>query len=213
MLVISNAMHLPGIEEFAAKQMFAFLSERARECNARAVMNRFRVGGKFTVQGSIRASRAKCGRALKDKHPFRRNSQGATSFEIDPEFPAQLSTAYAAMGPQRHTVFLIIPMAVRQMPQKIQDATWVDMAFAFRKKCGDEHPGLDAIYDFEAKTFAEYETVRAEARRLLRAGKTAEAEELLNQFFERQFKAADEFLTRLIETTPPCADPSRNCGI
>jgi len=55
--------------------------------------------------------------------------------------------------------------------------------------------------------------VREEARQLLRAGKTEEAVKLLNDCFERQFKAADELLTRLVETTPECTDPSKNCGL
>ena len=213
MLVISNKMHLPGIEEYANSNLHSFLSDRAREANSRKVMNEYRENGKFTVQGIIRASRAKCGKALPDKYPFRRNSQGAAIFELDPEFPAQLTTCYTAIGPQRHTLYLAIPMAVRQMPDKIRNGTWADLAFAFRKKCGDEHPSLDALYEFEAKTLPEYDKVREEARKLLREGKKDEAVKLLNECFERQFKAADELLTRLVETTPECKDPSQNCGI
>ena len=213
MLVISNKMHLPGIEQFANSNLYSFLSDRARETNSRTVMNQYREDGKFTVQGIIRASRAKCGRELKDKYPFRSNSQGAACFEIDPEFPAQLSSCYTTIGPQRHTVYLVIPMAVRQLPDKIRDGSWADLAYAFRKKCGDDHPSLDALYEFEAKTLPEYDKVREQARALLRAGKTKEAEDLLNAWFELQFKAADELLTRLVETTPECKDPSRNCGI
>ena len=213
MLVISNKMHLPGIEEYAASNLYSFLSDRARETNSRKVMNEYREDGKFTVQGIIRASRAKCGKELKDKHPFRSNSQGAAIFEPDPEFPAQLTTCYTTIGPQRHTPYLVIPMAVRQMPDNIRNGKWADLAYAFRKKCGDEHPSLDALYAFEAKTLPEYDKVRDEARKLLRAGKTAEAEKLLNDWFEKQFKAAEELLTRLVETTPECKDPSQNCGI
>ena len=215
MLVISNKMHLPGIEEFAASNLYNFLSDRARETNSRKVMNEYRENGKFTVQGITRASRAKCvkGNNLKEKYPFRSNSQGAACFEIDPEFPAQLSTCYTTIGPQRHTVYLVIPMAVRQLPEKVQNSKWADLAYAFRKKCGDEHPSLDALYAFEAKTLPEYDKVREEARKLLRSGKTDEAVKLLNDYFERQFKAADELLDKLLETTPECADPAKNSGI
>ena len=213
MLVISNKMHLPGIEEFAASNLYSFLSDRARETNSRKVMNEYRENGKFTVQGIIRASRAKCGKELKDKYPFRSNSQGAACFETDPEFPAYLTTAYTTIGPQRHTPYLVIPMAVKQLPDKIRNGKWADMAYAFRKKCGDEHPSLDALYEFEAKTLPEYDRVREEARKLLRAGKTEEAVKLLNEWFERQFKEADELLTRLLETTPECTDREKNCGI
>ena len=213
MLVISNKMHLPGIEEFAASSLYSFLSDRARETNSRKVMNQYRENGKFTLQGIIRASRAKCGKELKDKYPFRSNSQGAACFEIDPEFPALLTTCYTTIGPQRHTVYLAIPMAVRQMPDKIRNGLWADLAYAFRKKCGDEHPSLDALYAFEAKTLPEYDKVREEARKLLRAGKTDEAVKLLNDWFEKQFEAADKLLTRLVETTPECKEPSKNCGV
>ena len=213
MLVISNKMHLPGIEEFAASSLYNFLSDRARETNSRKILNEYREDGKFTVQGIIRAGRAKCGRALKDKYPFRSNSQGAACFEPDPEFPAYLTTVYTAIGPQRHTPYIVIPMAVRQLPEKVQSGKWADLAYAFRKKCGDEHPNLQALYDFEAKWIPGYDKVREEARKLLRAGKTDEAVKLLNDYFERQFKAADELLTRLVETTPECTDKSLNCGI
>ena len=210
MLVYSNKMHLPGNEFISCSIYGGFASDRARESNTRKVMNQYREDGKFTLTGVIRASRAKCGEALKDKHPFRAITLGDTCFEIDPEFPAYLTTAYAAIGPQRHTVYLAIPMALRQMPDKIRNGKWADLAFAFRKKCGDEHPSLDALYAFEAKTLPEYDKVREEARGLLRAGKTDEAVKLLNECFERQYKAADELLDKLLESTPPCADPSLN---
>ena len=212
MLVYSNKMHLPGNEFITCSIYGGFASDRARESNTRKVMNEYRENGKFTLNGIVRTSRAKCGQALEDKHPFRGNTQGDTCFDIDPEFPAYLTTAYTAPGPQRHTVFLPLPMALRKMPEKLRNGKWSERAFAFRKKCGDDHPNVPALYDFEAKLFAEYEQVREEARQLLRAGKTDEAVKLLNDCFERQYQAADEFLDRLIESTPPCADPSKNCG-
>ena len=210
MFIYSNKMHLPGNEYISCSLLGGFLSDRARESNVRKVMNQYREDGKFTLQGVIRASRAKCGRNLKDKYAFRAISQGGTCFDLDPEFPAQLTTAYAAIGPQRHTVYLPMPMALLKVPEKIRSGKWGDRALAFRKKCGDEHPSLDALYEFEAKIFPEYDKVREEARKLLREGKKDEAVKLLNECFERQFKAADELLDKLYETTPPCADPSRN---
>ena len=210
LFIYSNKMHLPGNESISCSIFGGFLSDRARESNVRKVMNQYREDGKFTLQGVIRAGRAKCGEALKDKYPFRKISLGATCFDLDPEFPAYLNTAYAAIGPQQHTVYLPIPMALREMPEKIRNGKWGDRAFEFRKKCGDDHPGVEKLYEFEAKIFPEYDKAREEARKLLREGKTEEAVKLLNECFERQFKAADEFLDRLLETTPPCADPSRN---
>ena len=212
MLVYSNKMHIPGNEFITCSIYGGFASDRARESNTRKVMNEYREDGKFTLNGIIRTSRAKCGEELKDKHPFRGNTQGDTCFDIDPEFPAYLTTAYTAVGPQRHTVFLPVPMALRKLPDKLRNGAWSERAFAFRKKCGDEHPNIQALCDFEAKILPEYEAVREEARKLLREGKTEEAVKLLNECFERQYKAADELMDKLLETTPPCADPSLNCG-
>ena len=210
LFVYSNKMHLPGNEYISCCLLGGFLSDRARESNTRKVMNQYREDGKITLNGVIRAGRAKCGQELKDKYPFRAISLGGTCFDLDPEFPAYLNTAYAAIGPQQHTVYLPIPMALKKMPEKIRGGKWGDRAFEFRKKCGDDHPGLQALYDFEAKIFPEYDQVREEARKLLREGKQDEAVKLLNECFERQFKAADEFLDKLLETTPACADPSLN---
>ena len=212
MLVYSNKMHLPGNEFITCSILGGFLSDRARESNTRKVMNQYRENGKFTLNGIIRTTRAKCGTELKDKHPFRGNTQGDTCFDIDPEFPAYLTTAYTAVGPQRHTVFLPVPMALRKMPESLRNGKWSERTLAFRKKVGDEHPNIQALYDFEAKIIPEYEKVREQARELLRAGKTEEAVKLLNECFERQFKAADELMDKLVETTPECTDPSLNSG-
>jgi len=210
MFIYSNKMHLPGNESISCCIFGGFLSDRARESNVRKVMHQYSEDGKFTLQGVIRASRAKCGEALKDKYPFRAITLGDTCFDLDPEFPSYLNTAYAAIGPQQHTVFLPIPMALRNMPEKIRNGKWGDRALEFRKKCGDDHPNVEKLYEFEATIFPEYDQVREDARKLLREGKTEEAVKLLSECFERQFKAADEFLDKLFEITPPCADPSKN---
>ena len=213
MFIYSNKMHLPGNEFVTNGKLGGFVSDRAREANTRKVMNQYREDGKFTLKGIIRTSRAKCGTEHKDKHPFRSNTQGDTCFEIDAEFPAYLTTAYTSVGPQRHTVFLPLPMALREMPETLRNGKWSERALKFREKVGDEHPNVEKLYEFEAGIFAEYAAVREKARELLRAGKEEEAVKLLNECFERQFKAADEFLDKLFETTPGCADPSQNCGV
>jgi len=213
MIVYSNKMHLPGNEFVTNGKLGAFVSDRARESNTRKVMAQYREDGKFTLNGIIRTSRAKCGQKHKDKHPFRSNTQGDTCFEIDAEFPAYLTTAYTSIGPQRHTVFLPLPMAVLELPEDLRSGEWSKRVLKFRERAGDEHPNVDKLYEFEAKIIPEYEAVREKARELLRAGKTEEAVKLLNECFQRQYKAAKEFLDKLYETTPDCADPSQNCGV
>ena len=99
------------------------------------------------------------------------------------------------------------------MPETLRNGKWSERALKFREKVGDEHPNVEKLYEFEAQIFAEYAAVREKARELLRSGKEEEAVKLLNECFERQFKAADEFLDKLFEATPACTDPSQNCGV
>ena len=120
-----------------------------------------------------------------------------TCFEIDPEFPAVLSCAYLALGPQRHTVYLPVPMALRQLPDKIRDGRWGEMAYAHQEAFGPEHGDLPKIVELEDRFVAEFRAARDRARELLKAGKQDEAVELLNSCFGRQYAEADRLMTSL----------------
>ena len=210
MVIISNCLHLPGIEEISRQKAGSLRGDRAREANVRAALKRERVDGKYTVRGTIRVSRMKCGRTMKEKYPFRKNSLGGVCFEIDGEFPAYLSTAYIALGPQQHTVYLPCPMALKRFPPAMESGEWGDLALSFRKKAGDDHKLVGALFEFEDKMLAEYEKAREEARALLRAGKTAEAEKLLCGLFERHFAMADKLLRELYEKVEVNPDSYKN---
>ena len=49
MIIITNCVHLPGIEEFSIKPITGVRSDRAREANTRAELRKRRVGGKTIV--------------------------------------------------------------------------------------------------------------------------------------------------------------------
>jgi hypothetical protein len=210
MVVISNCLHLPGVEEISRQKVGALRGDRSREANVRAALKAEKVDGKYTPRGTIKVSRMKCGKAMKDKYPFRKNSLGGVCFEIDGEFPAYLSTAYVALGPQQHTVYLPCPMALRQFPEAIRNGKWADISYKFREKAGDDHKLVGELFDFEDKLIPEYEKVREEARALLRAGKNAEAEKLLNDTFARHFEAAEALLTQLYEKSEVNPDSYNN---
>jgi len=204
-VVISNTWHLPGGEAFSRKGVGSITSDRSREANTRAALKKEQVDGKYTPRGTVNVSRMVCGTTPATRFPYRYtpgkpvSSLGGACFELDPEFPAQLTTAYLTMGPQRHTICLPTPMALRQFPEKIRSGKWAADVLKFREKVGNSYPGLKEIRALEDRLFPEYESIRDEARRLLRAGKRDEAVKLLNDCYERQFKAADELMTRLIE--------------
>ena len=199
MVIISNCLHLPGIEEISRQKVNSLRSDRSREANVRAALTAARVDGKYTVRGTIKASRMKCGKPMKDKYPFRKNSLGGVCFEIDGEFPAQLSTAYIALGPQQHTVYLPCPMALARFPKAMENGKWADLAYNFRKKAGDDHKLVGELFAFEDQIIPEYEKTREEARELLRSGKRDEAEKLLNELFARHYAAAEKLLNELHE--------------
>ena len=108
-----------------------------------------------------------------------------------------MSTAYIALGPQQHTVYLPTPMALKQFPEAIRNGSWGELAVTLRKLAGDDHAGLARILELEKQLFAEYDQTRERARALLRAKRTDEAIALLNECYLRQFRAAEALLTQL----------------
>lgn len=192
--IITNCMHFPGIETYSQRTVGALRSDRAREANVRASLRSEQVGGKYTVKGVIATSRRRCGPKYAEKFPCRRNSISAVCFEIDPEFPKYLTTAYVALGPQQHTIYLPTPMALRQFPDFIRKGGWSDMAYELRKREGYDHRYLPKFIELEDRLMAEYDQVREKARELLKAGKVAEAEQLLNDCYMKQYEAALKLL-------------------
>ena len=202
MIIITNCMHLPGVEEFSIKAITGVRSDRAREANTRAELQKRRVNGKYTVKGTMETSRLLCQENMLKKYPCRRNSLGGVCFEIDPEFPAELTTAYIALGPQQHTLYLPTPMALEQFPKEIVDSSWADMAYKLCEKVGYDHKYIARFDAFEARVLAEYDKARDEARELLRADKKAEAVKLLNECYRRHY---DEGLKLLLEIADDAA--------
>ena len=190
MIIITNCMHLPGVEEFSIKSITGVRSDRSREANTRAALRKRRVNGKYTVKGTMETSRLLCQKDMKKKYPCRRNSLGGCCFELDPEFPAELTTAYIALGPQQHTVYLPTPMALKQFPREIVDSSWADMAYKLREQVGYDHKYIARFDAFEERTLAEYDRVCVEARALLKAGKKADAVKLLTDCYQKQYTEA-----------------------
>ena len=194
MIIITNCMHLPGVEEISVKPITGVRSDRAREANTREELRKRRVNAKYTVKGTMEVSRLLCQDPMTKKYPCRRNSLGGCCFEIDPEFPAELTTAHLALGPQQHTVYLPTPMALEQFPKEIVDSSWADMAYKLREKVGYDHRFIARFDAFEERVLAEYDRVRGEARALLKAGKKADAVKILNECYLRHYAEALKLL-------------------
>ena len=204
MHVVVNSWMLPGGEELSVRELPGLRVNRAREACAVRLLQEKRVNGKYTLRGCFDTSRAIRGRATNQKNPFvpgvrnpKNMSLETACFEIDPEFTEYLSCTYLALGPQRHMVYLPVAMAVRQLPDKMRDGRWAEMAYSHQEAFGPNHGDLEKISALEDKFVTEFKAVRAEARKLLREGKKDEAVKLLNDCFDRQYAEADALMTAL----------------
>ena len=92
---------------------------------------------------------------------------------------------------------LPVPMALGQLPDKMRDGRWAQMAFDHQEAFGPDHGDLRKFVELEDKFLAEFAAAREAARNLLRAGKRDEAVQLLNDTFDRQYAEADKLLAAL----------------
>jgi len=202
--VVANVWELPGGETYSLYGLSAVRINRVREACVVKALQENRIGGKYTVRGCFDTSRKIRGRTFAECHTFvpgnskaKNMSLETTCFEIDAEFPAFLSCAYVSLGPQRHTVYLPIAMAVRQLPDKMRDGRWGKMAYDHQAAFGPKHADMQKITELESKLLKEFNAVRDEARKMLRDGKKDAAVKLLNDCFDRQFAEADRLMTAL----------------
>ena len=202
--VAANGWKLPGGETFSELAFPIVRDNRAREACAVKSLQDKSVNGKYTVRGCFDTSRNIRRKNLSERHPFvsgnskaKNMSLETTCFEIDPEYPDCLSCAYISLGPQRHTVYLPVPMAVRQLPDKMRDGRWGRMAYDHQAAFGPDHADLPKITALEDKLLAEFNAVRDQARKMLKEGKKDDAVKLLNDCFDRQYAEADKLMTAL----------------
>ncbi|MBQ4107002.1 MAG: hypothetical protein IJC73_05420 [Lentisphaeria bacterium] len=156
--------------------------------------------GKVAWPGLFRAART----TVKDprdvwRGPYCRTSLGSTLLIPDAEFPAYLSTAYVALGPQQHTVFLPVALGVTALPRPLISGDWGDHAIrAFKNSYLSPH-----VAQFEAleqTLIPEHLAVLESARQLLRQQRVAEAVALLDDNFRKQAAAVWQTL-RSVDTS------------
>ena len=209
--VYSNCWKLPGMDDASADNANRATSNFQREWAAREALKQALDEKKaISVADSIRASRLSVAE-VNDKAfskrrgwlkltsaPYNRFSTESYLFELDCEFPAELSCVYAALGPQRHTVYLPIPFgAADKLPEVLSDKAWSDEACRLRDAAKPEDPVRPELLEFEQKQLADFAKVREEVRWLLRLEKRDEALKLLYDTLDRQTKETLEFLQKL----------------
>ena len=93
---------------------------------------------------------------------------GATMV-IDCEYPADLSTMFAAFGPPRHTVYLPVPILCRQFPEELTSGKFSNAVFA-RFDAKRELLPQDKLLEFERVLNRRHETALEKARAVLKKG-------------------------------------------
>ena len=209
--VYSNCWKLPGMDDGSVDNANRATSNFQREWAAREALRQALEGKKnISVADSLRASRLSVAE-VNDKGfsklrgwlkltsaPYNRFSVESYLFELDCEFPAELSCVYAALGPQRHTVYLPIPFgAADKLPEVLSAPEWSDEARRLRDAAKPDDPVRPEILEFEQKLIADYAKQREEARWLLRLEKREEALKLLHDTLARQTEETAKFLKEL----------------
>jgi len=209
--VYSNCWKLPGMDDGSIGTADRAATNYQREWAAReALRMAFDAKKTISVADSIRTSRVNVaegngeefakhrGKSKLSTAPFNKNSADSYLFDLDSEFPAELSCVYAAMGPQRHTVYLPIPMgATDKLPSEIAQKEWSDNAYRLRDAADPAAPVRPELLEFEQKQLAEFAKVREKARGLLRQDKRDEALQLLRETLARQAKETLGFMNGL----------------
>ena len=209
--VYSNCWKLPGMDDASVDNANRATSKFQREWAAREALKQALDEKKsLSVADSLRAARLSVAE-VNDKAfskrrgwlkltsaPYNRFSTESYVFELDCEFPAELSCVYAALGPQRHTVYLPIPFgAADRLPEELSSKEWSDEAIRLRDAAQPDAPMRPELLEFEQKLLADYAKEREEARWLLRLEKREEALKLLHDTLTRQVRETFEFLKKL----------------
>ena len=202
----ANNFLLPGMSGLnkVLSDRDAFLNGENRRFTASTFLaSRLREKGMLSPRDLMDCSRLRDPETAKRKlrQICMKHTIASTLFVPDRAFPEMLSTVFIAIGPPRHTVYLPVPFGVTEFPEELADGEMGLLAFALRDKYGLDDPShLERFEALENELMAEHLAVCAEARKLLRQHRRAEAAELLTKTFRTQFAKARDFLHREIET-------------
>ncbi len=180
----ANIWHNPGMAQFSRNGLIKFLDSCGRES---VVLDAFGSAldknGKLTLTDTLklcRQDKTLAGSPLERSVSYK-NTNSASSLVIHREFPQTLSTLWVLIGHPRHTIYIPIPLCADKLLPSMLTPEWSVASWKRFKKLG-LHAKIPAEWTaLEKQSIAEYEKAVAEAEKLLRGGKKAQAVKLLNQ--------------------------------
>ena len=204
--VRSNSYILPGMASLAKTGKKGMLNGISRRFNATEFL-RLTLNEKGKIAPADLMKLARHRDPEEEKTGFRqicfKNSLSSIMFVPDRMHPEYLSAAFVAVGPQRHTVFLPIPMGLSKMPESIINGQWGKMALELHSKWPLDHNRLPEFETLENQFIREYLEVKEQARIHLLNNRRDEAVKLLDDLFMRQYTAAKEFMSRQLKSDCP----------
>lgn len=112
-----------------------------------------------------------------------KRTNSGTTLVIDCEYPAELSTMFAAFGPPRHTVYLPVPFLCSEFPAELTSGKFCDAVFA-RFRANRELLPQDKLIEFERTLNRRHDAAVEKARAILKkGGSKAEAGKILTEAF------------------------------
>ncbi len=180
----ANIWHNPGMAQFSRNGLKKFLDSCGRES---VVLDAFGSAldknGKLTLTDTLKLCRQDqqlAGSPLERSVSYK-NTNSASSLVIHREFPQTLSTLWVLIGHPRHTIYMPIPLCAEKLLPSMLTPEWSVASWNRFKEVG-LHAAIPAQWTaLEKQSIAKYEKAVAEAEKLLRGGKKAQAVKLLNQ--------------------------------
>ena len=197
--VYTNVWKLPGMEDASVRVPKDFPIYAQREWVAKTGIIRARKGDrKVSVPEAIAVSRLNAADAKREdvaSAPSEKNSIDAYLFEIDKKHPGILSCVFVAMGPQRHTVYLPVPLgAMDALPEELVSGAWAALGDGIARKAAPDDPVSDEIVELERCLHQEFNDVRYKAVQLLDEKKVDEAKALLRDTLKHQTRDVLKFM-------------------
>ena len=180
----ANAWHYPEMIPFSGQKPEEIIGNNRREHAVRQAL--FRLGTQYnrhvTVEMAVAAARiAELPEDRKCYPLCGPYTNSAATFSIDREFPAELSTMYAAFGPPGNTVFIPVPVGVEQLPDELLNGSFSNAVY--RRIREKKTVPVQDLAEWERKLNLRHKNAREKARALLRQGKTGPARRMMVSAF------------------------------
>ena len=181
--VRANIWQNPGMYQQMRSTIKYYLNSSARAYIALSGLNQMlEKDGKISISGIFDLSRHW---KMPDESPEKRsvcfvNTNSTASLEIDRQYPDVLSTGYITIGHPQNTVYIPVPVCAEKLHPAMEGDEWAKMTWDRFKELGLGAPFPAEWAKFEQDFMVKYAKAKDDARKLLDAGKRAEAVKLMN---------------------------------